>query len=160
MQVAFSGLAYSETCLAGQVGRCSGTDALAAKSQIKPPWVRCCQLAPILAGSLGKDLFPLGQEMRALAAAAPGQNGNTGGLSLQRLRPHLTSFLLPPPFHWTDLESPGVKGCQWTFLVQWVMELRYNGIDSPCHSCPSDRPELTPGECHLTLRGHGKACKR
>lgn len=98
MQVAFSGLACSETCLAGQVGRC-GTDALAAKSQIKPPWVRCCQLAPILAGSLGKDLFPLGQEMRALVAAAPGQKGNTGGVSMQRLHPHLTgSCLLPPLF--------------------------------------------------------------
>lgn len=125
----FSGLADPETCLAGQVGRCSRTDVLAAKSQIKLPRARRWRLAPLLAGSLGEDLFPLGQEM-------------WGGLWRRPLPGRMETLEVSPPCSISARDSLG-------FLLQ-LLPFRLNGPGVPWDDWL--RRDLSSTE------GHGDAC--
>lgn len=94
-QLLFLAWCDQKASLAGQLGRCPGTEARAAKSQIKLLWVQCCQLAPILAGSLREDICPLGQGTGRWLGSSAGQRLQGRAKMprvLQQGPPHLSSF--------------------------------------------------------------------
>lgn len=85
----FLALRVEKTWLAGQVGRCPGTEVLTAKASAKCLWARVCQLAPVLPGFYGRT--PSCQGKRTGEGSGPGAAPGQGCGHLP------CSFHLSPP---------------------------------------------------------------